>query len=100
MPTPQRPAAAIPTTPAVRAGSLRALGKYHPRIDPGGSGALYRQLFEQHTLRGNLLQPAHQRIEIGSGQGGANAIGALRSDERRVGKECVRTGRSRWAPYN
>src|SRR3546814_19775126 len=23
-----------------------------------------------------------------------------RSEERRVGKECVRTGRSRWAPYN
>src|SRR3546814_13294433 len=25
---------------------------------------------------------------------------ATRSEERRVGKECVRTGRSRWAPYN
>src|SRR3546814_12466676 len=24
----------------------------------------------------------------------------LRSAERRVGKECVRTGRSRWAPYH
>src|SRR3546814_7718138 len=24
--------------------------------------------------------------------------GGLRSEERRVGKECVRTGRSRWAP--
>src|SRR3546814_6315420 len=23
-----------------------------------------------------------------------------RSEERRVGKECVRTGRSRWAPYH
>src|SRR3546814_12874406 len=23
-----------------------------------------------------------------------------RSEERRVGKECVRTGRSRWSPYN
>src|SRR3546814_17627302 len=23
-----------------------------------------------------------------------------RSEERRVGKECVGTGRSRWAPYN
>src|SRR3546814_13166785 len=28
-----------------------------------------------------------------------NAIGALtRSEERRVGQECVRTGRSRWSP--
>src|SRR3546814_12904834 len=25
---------------------------------------------------------------------------AERSDERRVGKECVSTGRSRWSPYN
>src|SRR3546814_778451 len=26
--------------------------------------------------------------------------GWLRSAERRVGKECVSTGRSRWSPYN
>src|SRR3546814_16990631 len=25
---------------------------------------------------------------------------SLRSEERRVGKECVRTCRSRWSPYN
>src|SRR3546814_11551438 len=25
---------------------------------------------------------------------------AARSEERRVGKECVRTGRSRWSPYH
>src|SRR3546814_3521454 len=24
----------------------------------------------------------------------------IRSEERRVGKECVSTGRSRWSPYN
>src|SRR3546814_19479724 len=29
------------------------------------------------------------------GQGGDE-----RSEERRVGKECVSTGRSRWSPYN
>src|SRR3546814_20459442 len=27
-------------------------------------------------------------------------ISALRSEERRVGKECVSTCRSRWSPYN
>src|SRR3546814_18678435 len=27
-------------------------------------------------------------------------IGDLRSEERRVGKECVSTCRSRWTPYN
>src|SRR3546814_2557202 len=34
----------------------------------------------------------------GSGAGGAAA--ALRSEERRVGKECVSTCRSRWSPYH
>src|SRR3546814_13280141 len=28
-----------------------------------------------------------------------NSIG-IRPEERRVGKECVRTGRSRWSPYH
>src|SRR3546814_6389114 len=30
---------------------------------------------------------------------GADVVGAARSEERRVGKECVRTCRSRWSPY-
>src|SRR3546814_6386953 len=29
----------------------------------------------------------------------ATALAALRSEERRVGKECVSTCRSRWSPY-
>src|SRR3546814_1001700 len=28
------------------------------------------------------------------------ALATMRSDERRVGKECVSTGRSRWLPYH
>src|SRR3546814_12788659 len=28
------------------------------------------------------------------------ALTLLRSEERRVGKECVSTGRSRWSPYH
>src|SRR3546814_10927531 len=30
----------------------------------------------------------------------AQEILAIRSEERRVGKECVRTCRSRWSPYH
>src|SRR3546814_20050430 len=30
----------------------------------------------------------------------AISIGAFRSEERRVGKECVSTCRSRWSPYH
>src|SRR3546814_13023613 len=29
-----------------------------------------------------------------------DAVFDIRSEERRVGKECVRTSRSRWSPYN
>src|SRR3546814_7667999 len=32
--------------------------------------------------------------------GEALAFGTLRSEERRVGKECVSTCRSRWSPYH
>src|SRR3546814_15646428 len=31
---------------------------------------------------------------------GLAAAGVVRSEERRVGKECVSTGRSRWSPYH
>src|SRR3546814_19752674 len=35
-----------------------------------------------------------------SGLGAGHRIGAQRSEERRVGKECVSTCRSRWSPYH
>src|SRR3546814_882557 len=35
--------------------------------------------------------PESQRVE---------RLGEFRSEERRVGKECVSTCRSRWSPYN
>src|SRR3546814_17627040 len=34
------------------------------------------------------------------GRGGRLTAALRRSEERRVGKECVRTGRSRWSPYH
>src|SRR3546814_11049438 len=33
-------------------------------------------------------------------QGGTDVLSGLRSEERRVGKECVSTCRSRWSPYH
>src|SRR3546814_688070 len=35
-----------------------------------------------------------------AGELASNPNGARRSEERRVGKECVRTCRSRWSPYH
>src|SRR3546814_1273371 len=43
-----------------------------------------------------LLRDVLYRIAVGAGLGAA--VGS--SEERRGGKECVRTCRSRWSPYN
>src|SRR3546814_11314681 len=73
---------------------------------------------------GEVLTPTGEQIDVGTGGGvlggllelrdrimpaAADALGNLfaglanalnRSEERRVGKECVRTCRSRWSPYH
>src|SRR3546814_14877599 len=36
----------------------------------------------------------------GQGMASEPALGAVSSEERRVGKECVSTCRSRWSPYH
>src|SRR3546814_12690292 len=63
---------------------------------PGGAGG------KPPALRGFYLfgkidqsPPAAARIS-----GGSSSIPSTRSEERRVGKECVRTCRSRWSPYH
>src|SRR3546814_3667541 len=37
---------------------------------------------------------------VGWSYGGYAALQSVRSEERRVGKECVSTCRSRWSPYH
>src|SRR3546814_21149146 len=39
-------------------------------------------------------------VVTGAGRVGIGTGTQLRSEERRVGKECVSTCRSRWSPYN
>src|SRR3546814_6384205 len=47
---------------------------------------------------GGIFQPPS--ICIGPGTGSGAAERSSRSEERRVGKECVSTCRSRWSPYH
>src|SRR3546814_5441598 len=61
----------------------------------------------RQVLHGDLSADAHAQaalanlIRVGTSAGGARATAVVaRSEERRVGKECVSTCRSRWSPYN
>src|SRR3546814_16923584 len=42
----------------------------------------------------------HEAVGHASGNVLMRSLAAVRSDERRVGKECVSTCRSRWSPYH
>src|SRR3546814_14494859 len=54
---------------------------------------------DQHTLerRGNTLQEC---AFVAQAWKTGDDFDRTRSEERRVGKECVSTGRSRWSPYH
>src|SRR3546814_11593738 len=60
-----------------------------------GGAALDGELVERQVVAGaverpaELVAPGHRRLP-----------GPGRSEERRVGKECVSTCRSRWSPYH
>src|SRR3546814_16385096 len=45
-------------------------------------------------------QAAGEQPAVGQAHRYWTDIGCLRSEERRVGKECVSTCRSRWSPYH
>src|SRR3546814_17798119 len=47
----------------------------------------------------DLLAAVEEAVAGGAG-GNAAAVELLRSEARRVGKECVSTGRSRWLPHH
>src|SRR3546814_13969544 len=79
--------------------------------DPSDIAALRNALNEHQVLffRDQDITPA-QQVEFAShfgkitesmvDPGTAPAPGITRSEERRVGKECVSTCRSRWSPYH
>src|SRR3546814_1278175 len=64
-------------------------------------------LISQDQLRIALMEQEQNNIPLGLIQDGfigeerrLEWVDGLRSEERRVGKECVSTCRSRWSPYH
>src|SRR3546814_14150466 len=67
-------------------------------LAPGGIDHLQRFQDMSADIVGEAFarQPFHQRrLYVHRG-----AVAPPRSEERRVGNECVSTGRSRWSPYH
>src|SRR3546814_19488733 len=105
----------LPTI-VVIAGTRPEALKLLPVIDAlrhGGVGAVRLIASGQHqTLFDQMLPDIAPDMELGLMQEGdppgrflaraaavlAEALGHVRSEERRVGKECVSTCRSRWSP--
>ena len=81
-----------------------------PASSPAGAlGSPGRGLLSSWKLwvRAWLHVPGKKESELASEpeaspslEGGSSASGGVRSEERRVGKECLRLCRSRWAPYH
>src|SRR3546814_8605723 len=59
-------------------------------------------IVEPNRMMGQMVRDVLMMLEaqyIDRARDLASAVNILRSEERRVGKECVRTCRSRWCPY-
>src|SRR3546814_13611731 len=79
------PPMAIATAPA-----------HDPQLDTTISGVVAAELLSAVAGK-RMATTVGRRVPV---LGGAVGMSADRSDERRVGKECVSTCRSRWWPYH
>src|SRR3546814_13274155 len=67
--------------------------------EPGPAGRVQASDPATDTFLTDVLATAKDRIGVRIG-GGPTLAMPVRSEERRVGKECVSTCRSRWSPYH
>src|SRR3546814_6876399 len=76
-------------------------------IDPPQMVPIEKEIAGHHRFVAFEYTGPGERDYLGEAEGGvpqrgahATASDAARSEERRVGKECVSTCRSRWSPYH
>src|SRR3546814_12469399 len=88
---------------------LGLVAGFHQRLPAGlhqlGGAAAEHRLFAEQVGFGLLLEGGADGVLARTTEAGAigqrkllGPAGVVRSEERRVGKECVRTCRSRWSP--
>src|SRR3546814_4069392 len=84
----------------LKGGRMNRMTIYEVSI--GQVSSVENQFNKKIVLTGMLCCCQAPKVAV-SGTCGAATSGILpcsRSEERRVGKECVSTGRSRWSPYH
>src|SRR3546814_20916309 len=85
----------LPATPDTARHSMSA----QDEIIEEGSGNVFADLGfadpDTHLLKAQLVTRVAEAMQ----ERKLTQIAAARSEERRVGKECVSTGRYRWSPY-
>src|SRR3546814_21043270 len=96
-------------TALVAVNPIGFLATLYPGIDPSDylqtKGRFHESYGEPHTgdpridtpMNYNRAKGVYANLEIDLG---GVQLRSIRSEERRVGKECVSTCRSRWSPYH
>src|SRR3546814_11695142 len=79
-------------------------GAHHLDVAGGGAALIAHRILVADRARANIGDDLHvgmgMRRKTGLGPDLVVVPDADRSEERRVGKECVSTCRSRWSPYH
>src|SRR3546814_18827524 len=101
MPKPPSPTLSAIILPEDAAPKIKALLAYWQSIHPAGGGLPGRRHLDPVDIP--ELLPNIWMIDVKRGplRFRFRLVGTeIRSEERRVGKECVSTGRTRWSPYH
>src|SRR3546814_12989818 len=85
---------------AVRAAAAGGVAVAGAAAGGGGAGAVGAGAGGERGAARDRAVARRGRDRYWRGRGGGRGGRGGRSEERRVGKECVSTGRSRWSPYH